>query len=265
MDLVEELRTADNASACLELLSESRRVLGFGIVGFRDALYAPIISSLSDAERWASRFGWPEGFMGGWINDGHATHFPYLDHCRRHDAPWHWELFKLVQGHTTDGIAPAHLAAVQYMRQFELTDGITVTVRRPFRKLGCLSWINAHERRTVANSELQLMQRISSEFFEAIDHFGGWQSGAPLSLRGRECLQLASSGLSDKKIAELIGRSVDTVRFHMNGAIRQLDAVNRTHAVAIGISNGLIAPPAVNAPRRDSDTRSPPRRCTPPR
>jgi DNA-binding CsgD family transcriptional regulator len=248
--------------ACLELLSESRRLMGFQIVGFRDALNEPVAGSLRDAGKWATQFGWPDGFMDAWTKDGHAEHFPCSGHFRRDNAPWRWQLSEAAQAPMIHLLAPAQRAAVEYMRRFELTDGITMTVRRPFRKVGCLSWINLREGEALADSELLLLQQISDEFFESIDHFGGWQSSALLSPRAQECLQFASTGLSDKQIAEIIGRSIDTVRFHMTGAIRQLNAVNRTHAVAIAIGSGLINPPAPKRSRREPPSSTSPRRCT---
>ena len=38
----------------------------------------------------------------------------------------------------------------------------------------------------------------------------------------------------------IVSRSRDTVHFHLQNAIRKLDANNRTHAVAIACSRGLI-------------------------
>jgi len=48
--------------------------------------------------------------------------------------------------------------------------------------------------------------------------------------------------MSDKEIARMIERSADTVSFHIKSAVRKLDAVNRTHAVALAVRAALIEP-----------------------
>lgn len=239
--LSRELRAASSGGQCLELLSESRRVLDFGIVGFRDRVDSPVAPRLADAEHWASRFGWPAGFMAGWLAGNHASHFPRSSTPRQADTPSYWYLPDLNDARTVGTLDVRKMAAARYMRGFGISGGVTIPVRRPFGQIGCLTWIMS-EGRTVSldGPRLLTMQHFCRDFFEALDHCGGWRSTAPLSPRALECLQLAACGLSDKQIAHRIARSVDTVRFHMKAAIRQLDAVNRTHAVALAVRAGLI-------------------------
>ena len=86
--------------------------------------------------------------------------------------------------------------------------------------------------------ERDLVQR----FFDGIDRSRLWIAASPLSPRETECLHWAARGMSDKEIARRIGRSADTVSFHIKAAIRKLDAVNRTHAVALAVRAALIEP-----------------------
>lgn len=240
--LTRELHGISDGQQCLELLSESRRVLGFDIVGFRDSVEAPVAPRLADARHWAERFGWPDDFMGGWIEGGLARHFPRSCTARRPDGVRVWELPNLNDPAAITILSPNQLAAVRHLRRFGIHRGITVPVRRPFGQIGCLSWMMPHDGRPMSGDRIETMRRFSREFFETLDHCGAWRASAPLSSRALECLQLAACGLSDKQIAEYIHRSVETVRFHMKAAIRQLDAVNRTHAVALAVRAGLIGP-----------------------
>ncbi|MGH8852034.1 MAG: LuxR family transcriptional regulator [Casimicrobiaceae bacterium] len=64
--------------------------------------------------------------------------------------------------------------------------------------------------------------------------------GAALSHRQRECLQLASHGLSTEDIAYKLGISVRTAQFHFDGIRSKLAAANRQEAVAKGIAEGII-------------------------
>jgi DNA-binding CsgD family transcriptional regulator len=62
-----------------------------------------------------------------------------------------------------------------------------------------------------------------------------------LTEREIECLTWAARGNSEDAIALELHRSRDTVHFHLQNAVRKLDANNRTHAVAIACSRGLIS------------------------
>lgn len=240
-----ELFAAESASTCLELLAETRRAIGFSIVGFRETVGRPVVNQLADPDGWTQRFGWPEGFKQGWVREGHAKHFPHTGRFEGAHPVCHWTLPQHDDAPGSQDLTPQEQEAVQYMRRFGITAGMTIRVRRPFGETGCVAWMlpENHFAPSTLEPLFRAARRLSGQFFESFDHCCGWRDGSPLSPRGIECLTLAAQGMSDKLIARAIGKSVETVRFHMKSAIRQLNAVNRTHAVAIGIRDGLIAPP----------------------
>ncbi len=63
-----------------------------------------------------------------------------------------------------------------------------------------------------------------------------------LTARERETLAWASQGKSAWEIGEILGISQRTVEEHLSAAGRKLGAVNRVHAVAIGIRERVIEP-----------------------
>lgn len=63
-----------------------------------------------------------------------------------------------------------------------------------------------------------------------------------LTNREKEILLWAAEGKSDPMIAEIIGISYPTVRFHMNNIFKKLNANERTFAVVKAIRHGLILP-----------------------
>jgi LuxR family quorum sensing-dependent transcriptional regulator len=65
---------------------------------------------------------------------------------------------------------------------------------------------------------------------------------SPLTAREREALAWASQGKSAWEIGEILGISQRTVEEHLAAAGRKLGAVNRVHAVAIGIRERVIEP-----------------------
>jgi len=62
-----------------------------------------------------------------------------------------------------------------------------------------------------------------------------------LTPREAEVLQLVAAGLPNKLIAERLGISEHTVRFHLNAIFGKLDAHSRTEAVTRAARLGVIA------------------------
>jgi DNA-binding NarL/FixJ family response regulator len=62
-----------------------------------------------------------------------------------------------------------------------------------------------------------------------------------LTSREREVLELLAEGLPNKAIAERLGLSDQTVKFHVGSISGKLGAMNRTDAVRRAVRQGLIA------------------------
>lgn len=61
-----------------------------------------------------------------------------------------------------------------------------------------------------------------------------------LSNREFQVLQLIADGLSNQAIAQSLTLSVETVRTHIKGLLRKLEARDRAHAVALGFRLGVL-------------------------
>jgi len=85
---------------------------------------------------------------------------------------------------------------------------------------------------------LQGEQFISPNLLKAIKN--SKQQKDLLSSREIEVLQFAAEGMSNKKIAQLIGISERTVRFHVSNCCLKLDAHGRSHAIAKAVQMGLF-------------------------
>jgi DNA-binding NarL/FixJ family response regulator len=82
-------------------------------------------------------------------------------------------------------------------------------------------------------------------------------AGRALSNREFQVLQLIADGLSNQGVADALVLSVETVRTHIKGLLRKLDARDRAHAVARGFRAGLLVQcgdPVAQAPRRATAT-----------
>src|SRR5439155_24163709 len=61
-----------------------------------------------------------------------------------------------------------------------------------------------------------------------------------LTERERQVVQFLSEGLSNKLIADRLGISDHTAKFHVNGVMMKLGASTRTEAVVEAVRRGLI-------------------------
>lgn len=64
---------------------------------------------------------------------------------------------------------------------------------------------------------------------------------SPLTDRETEVLNLLSKGLANKQIANMLGISEHTVKFHVSSIFTKLNVTNRTEAVRAGLHGGWIA------------------------
>ena len=64
--------------------------------------------------------------------------------------------------------------------------------------------------------------------------------GEPLTARELDVLHLLALGLPNKAIADRLGISDQTVKFHVAAIIGKLGAANRTEAVRLAVRQGLI-------------------------
>ncbi|MCB9732722.1 MAG: response regulator transcription factor [Deltaproteobacteria bacterium] len=63
----------------------------------------------------------------------------------------------------------------------------------------------------------------------------------PLTAREQEVLELMAEGLSNKQIADALGFSSHTAKFHVNTLLAKLDAETRTEAVVRAVRLGVLA------------------------
>jgi DNA-binding NarL/FixJ family response regulator len=61
-----------------------------------------------------------------------------------------------------------------------------------------------------------------------------------LTERELEVLELVARGLSNKRVARAIGRTDETVKIHLKNVFAKLDVADRTEAVTVAITRGLI-------------------------
>lgn len=242
--LLGDMVAATSLTDCLQSLADSRNTLGFGLVGFRDLVDVPAVERLERAGLEKTRFGWSPSFLDSWKKANLGRSFPLPDELRQPGRICKWRLPDLDRG-TMGSMSAAQRKAVRMMRSYGIDGGISVTLRRPFGGVGCVTWFAPHDAESDFDpDQRRLLHLFATQFFEGLDRWGLRETISPLTMRETEVLYLASRGSTDEQIAQSIGRTANTVRFHIKSIIRKLGAANRTHAVAIAVEAGLFREPA---------------------
>jgi len=85
------------------------------------------------------------------------------------------------------------------------------------------------------------LRALDDESFEhALSRTTGDLEASPLTRREREVLELVADGLSNKLIAERLGFSEHTAKFHLRSILDKLGADTRTDAVAKAARRGML-------------------------
>jgi two-component system, NarL family, response regulator len=66
------------------------------------------------------------------------------------------------------------------------------------------------------------------------------KSGAHLTRREEEILELLGKGLGNRELGQVLGVSEDTIKTHLKSLFRKLDVSNRAEAVREGLRRGFI-------------------------
>lgn len=131
---------------------------------------------------------------------------------------------------------------------FNFENGYAIPLRFGFQWVGYLSF---NSLKPVSSSLLtdSLMHKWLNAVVAALHHFMlskilpsiMLEALPKLSKREIECLGWAASGRTSWEIAGIMTLSEATVVFHLNNLIRKLKVKNRTQAIAVGVSLGLLA------------------------
>ena len=65
-------------------------------------------------------------------------------------------------------------------------------------------------------------------------------SGATLTEREREVLELVSKGLSNREVGKTIGCSETTAKWHLKNIMQKLEVTDRTEATRVAVERGIL-------------------------
>ncbi len=243
----EEFSSQHTISGAATLLASSARALGWDLAAFSIERETNLPRQ-SDGTLISTAMGWPLECASAWADRRMSSYCPVTQRCGRVTDSFAWHCS------TSD---PLWSEAKLTSEQFEVLDHLgrfvegatTVPVHRPGGKIGYVSWFlrdgsKLDELHSVTYYATYLLSHIFIRRADEISaaHRRSFLRGDEPALTPREieCLTWAASGKTEEEIGMIIERSHETARFHLRNAIQKLNATNRTHAVAIACSRGMI-------------------------
>ncbi len=196
------------------------------------------------------------GFVGGelhwstlpapWVaryrREGFVAVDPRLARARAQIGPTLWDACEFAADpHARRFLAAAAAAGVRSGVAIALTDGQMNRVTVTFDS--ARSPVDAARRDVVvaAQGDLLLIAIALHEFVLKWRTGGGGRSAAALTLRERDCLELAARGLTSAGIGTKLRVAERTVNFHFSNIKTKLGATNRPEAIARGIAMGIVS------------------------
>lgn len=103
-----------------------------------------------------------------------------------------------------------------------------------------------HNRRRQDKNLLSILHGFATQFHLAYSRHKRPVHRPVLSAREKDVLSWVAEGKTDNEIAEILGISTATVRFHLRNVYAKLQANDRTLAVVKAVYLGLIQPLSIN-------------------
>lgn len=155
---------------------------------------------------------------------------------------WNW-LINTVE------MAPNQKQVMHEAREAKLLDGVGIPLYGINGEIAGVGLASSSGKTGVDKDMLCKIRALAFQFhlsYTEKDEVDGDLIDIHLTQREQEILLWAAEGKSDPSIAEIIGVSYPTVRYHMNNIFRKLNANERTFAVVKAIRHGLIHPSFVS-------------------
>ncbi|WP_293903144.1 LuxR family transcriptional regulator [Phenylobacterium sp.] len=173
------------------------------------------------------------------------SHCPVGQACRVSIDPFAWRVASVLES-----AFPWDNRLDAFRRrtcELGIVGGVTVPVHMPMSRVGAVGWVAidhevdvdlilatySNELRLAAHLFMGHVYRERPDAMVLLPHVA-------LSERELECLTWVAMGKTDADIAELIGRSPSTARFHVESAVSKLGVNNRTRAAAVASQMGMI-------------------------
>jgi DNA-binding CsgD family transcriptional regulator len=193
--------------------------------------------------------GVARNYPNDWMSYYEANHYekkdPVPQHCFTTCRPFTWD--SLAQ---TRNLKPEQQRVMDEARTAGLLDGVAIPI---CGQNGELAGVGMASSSGGVRPEINLLNKLRALAMQFHLVYTELEKDDPpvrdpavesvhLSEREKEILLWAAQGKSDSVIADIIGVSHSTIRFHMKNIFKKLNANERTLATVKAIRHGLILP-----------------------
>ncbi|MEJ2632026.1 MAG: autoinducer binding domain-containing protein [Acidihalobacter sp.] len=190
----------------------------------------------------------PVDMRRAWCEEGYYQQDPVQQCASRSVRPFVWSYSSDSRCEFGLYLNDSHCRVSHYLHDIGLTTGAIVPMHLPGGGFATLTGIVAEGgdgSECAIASVLPEFFWLAYAFQAAAQDFLADAAESPepqvaLTTRERECLQFSAGGLTAKRIADRLNRSVATINLHLNSAAHKLGASNRVEAVAKAIKYQLL-------------------------
>lgn len=235
-DLIEELNHLDSMESferCFESICQ--------ICDLEYYLFASVTASSFITPDIFVLSNYPTDWYKRYFSEDMKKHDPVVRHCFENSSPIVWSALEKSPKYAT----PQGLQLLQKSRDAGLVDGLSVPIKAPSGEIFIFSLSTGKQE----NYSARLMDAVLYALYFAhtavetcIRINIGSTNMKPLTPKENEALFWACEGKTAWEISQIMGVAERTVNFHMSSVTTKLCAVNRQHAVAKAIFNGLVKP-----------------------
>jgi DNA-binding CsgD family transcriptional regulator len=184
---------------------------------------------------------YPGDWMTYYMSKGYQCVDPVPKHCFNTIRPFTWDALDQARP-----MSKSENLVMNEAHEAKLLSGAAIPLHGPNGELAGVGLASSAGQAECDPVTLAKIQAISFQFHIAYTDQNKKRPSLKgvviLTSREKEILLWAAEGKSDYVIADIIGVSYPTIRFHMNNIFRKLQANDRILAVVKAIRLGLILP-----------------------
>ena len=195
-------------------------------------------------------------FISSYTGEGFLEHDPVVLRSSVAHNPFSWYDCSAFRGAKTYKRGHKNYARriLELAYDYEFNDGVIVPVHNVgpdgLNRSALISLYHPKQQKIHKEGlELEPSLRLLSMYLhekmislrQGRESVGDIEEGYSLTDRQREILKWAARGKSSDEVGMILGLTKPTVEFHLHESFKRLRVFNKTHAVAIAISHGLIS------------------------
>lgn len=229
LNFIENLECHRSRDAVMDAMADA-----FAVFGFETLIVAGLPNSGQSLEQIVLAERWPAEWFDLYTANRYIDFDPVARLCRSSLKPFEWS-----EAPYDSAREPRAHEVMQRASDFNMNNGFVVPIRGSGHD-ACVSLGGSHlDLNARSKPAICLMAMYGFERMHRLLNPSRLRE-RHLTVRERETLGWAAHGKSAWEIGEILSISQRTVEEHLAAAVRKLGAVNRMHAVAIGIRDRVI-------------------------